>query len=347
MDDIIITGTNTTNIDYLIEYFSKEFRAITIDKELKRYLGVDVTRDYENNTLKLTQVPYTKKISTGASDKPASTPLDPTVNYRELGDGTIPPIYGPTGEFRYAADRTRPDILIAGSQLAAANLNPAQIHIDGIDQVRRYLNHTSELGVTLGGSDKNIQIFGMCDASFIPHSDSKSQLGYAIWLNTTSGAVYCKTKKDTTVSHNSTEAEIKALDLLIRMIIWFRGFLEELGYPQTEPSRILMDNQSAIRMSQLYNNNDNTSHIVMRLNFIHQEVQNKTVVIGYIDTDHNVSDILTKQVQLRFFEPSRDKLLSGFNGIPIPEITTKPKRLPANKGKAHKSSKKSLSKNTN
>ena len=339
VDNIIITGSNTANIDYLIEYFSKEFRAITIDQELKRYLGVDVARDYSNNTILLTQKPYTTSISKNASSRTASTPLNPTINYREQGDGSIPPIWDETGKLRYAADKTKPEIQYAASVLAANNLKPHQIHVDGIDHVKRYLRDTADSGVTLGGNDTELKLFGMCDASFIPHSDSRSQLGYAIWLNKTSGAIYSKTKKDTTVSHNSTIAEIKALDLLIRMIIWFRGFFEEIGYPQTSPTKIYMDNQSAIRMSQMYNNNDNTNHIVMRLNFIHQEVENKTISLHYINTYENVADILTKQVPIGLFSPSREKLLHGFKGQSIPETTSKPKR-----SEVHKASKKVITK---
>jgi hypothetical protein len=46
--------------------------------------------------------------------------------------------------------------------------------------------------------------------------DSKSQLGL-------------KSKRDTTISHSSTEDEIKTIDLAIREATWFRGFLSELG----------------------------------------------------------------------------------------------------------------------
>ena len=50
------------------------------------------------------------------------------------------------------------------------------------------------------------------------------------YLNTTSGAVIAKSKRDTTVSHSSTEAEIKAIDMAIREATWLRGFLLELGF---------------------------------------------------------------------------------------------------------------------
>ena len=66
------------------------------------------------------------------------------------------------------------------------------------------------------GGDPHINLFGYADAAHISQHDSKSQLGFCFFLNTTSGAVVAKSKRDTTVSHSSTEAEIKAVDLAIR-----------------------------------------------------------------------------------------------------------------------------------
>ena len=98
-----------------------------------------------------------------------------------------------------------------------------------------------------------------------------SQLGFCFYLNTSSGAVIAKSKRDTTVSHSSTEAEIKAIDLAIREATWLRGFLHELGYPQHEPTPIYTDNQSALTLANTNNTSDATGHLVLRINYIHQE----------------------------------------------------------------------------
>ena len=59
----------------------------------------------------------------------------------------------------------------------------------------------------------------MTDASHIQHGDSKSQLGFALFLNLSSGTVCARSARDTTVSLSSTDAEIKAVKLALREII--------------------------------------------------------------------------------------------------------------------------------
>ena len=51
------------------------------------------------------------------------------------------------------------------------------------------------------------------------------ELGFTFFLNLNSGTICAKSKRDTTISHSSTEAEIKAIDMAVIKALWFRGFL--------------------------------------------------------------------------------------------------------------------------
>jgi len=73
-----------------------------------------------------------------------------------------------------------------------------------------------------------VELFGMCDAFYIPTYDSKDQLGYAVFLNLNSGAIEAKSCKDSTVSTSAAHVKLKAMYLLMLSIIWTRGFLMEL-----------------------------------------------------------------------------------------------------------------------
>jgi ribosomal protein S24E len=164
----------------------------------------------------------------------------------------------------------------------------------------------------------------MCDGSYIPYGDSKSQMGFAVFLNLESGAILARSHRDSTVSHSSFEIEIKALDELIRALVWVRGFLTELGYDQSEISTpIYIDNEAAIKVGNTYQLSEKTSHMVVRLNYIHQQVRNKTVVLKYIDTGNNVADTLTKALPIDAFIKHTDTLLHGYKGNPIVAQLTK------------------------
>ena len=107
-------------------------------------------------------------------------------------------------------------------------------------------------------------------------SDESRQI--KLFLNLNSGTICAKSKRDFTISHSSTEAEIKAIDLAIIKARWFRRFLEELGFPQIEPTEIITDNKAATTILEHNNHTEKTAHIVMRINFIHQEIEAYTYI---------------------------------------------------------------------
>ena len=54
-------------------------------------------------------------------------------------------------------------------------------------------------------------------------------------------------KKQDRVSKSSTEAEYRVMSTACSEIVWLRGLLEELGFPQTTSTPLHADNTSAIK----------------------------------------------------------------------------------------------------
>ena len=104
-------------------------------------------------------------------------------------------------KWRFLADRTRPDILIAASLIGSGSRNPSDI----FKRVTEYIQGDR---IELGGDEKNIVLFGYSDASYLPHGDSRSQLAYCFFLNLNSGTVCARILKSKTFSYSSTEAEV-------------------------------------------------------------------------------------------------------------------------------------------
>jgi hypothetical protein len=61
----------------------------------------------------------------------------------------------------------------------------------------------------------------------------------------------------------------------------------------------------------------NVGHMMMRINYIYQEVLAKNVEVKYINTHNQVADILTKPLALEQYAVLSDGLLRGFNGVPV------------------------------
>jgi hypothetical protein len=79
-------------------------------------------------------------------------------------------------------------------------------------------------------------------------------------MNLESGTIFARSVKDTCVSHSSCESEIKAIDMAIRQTVWMRGFLEELGFPQKNPTVVHTDSESAIKLKDLCNVSNKPAH---------------------------------------------------------------------------------------
>jgi hypothetical protein len=207
-------------------------------------------------------------------------------------------------------------------KLARAGDTPSINHISGLKHINRYLQGSEHKKLTFGGADREINLFGMSDASYVTKYDSLSQLAYCFFLNKTSGTICARSKKDTTVSHSSAEAEIKAIDIAILKALCLRGLLEELGYPQKEPTIIYTDSISAKTLAETLHTSNASAHLIVRINFIHQEIAAGTISLKYINTDNMVADILTKALSAAPFERHSQTLLSGFDNV-LPDTSAR------------------------
>jgi hypothetical protein len=323
VDDIVITGNSPDAIQKTIKQFEESFRKITYDENMEKYIAIDIRYNKNTQTIYMSQRPYIEKIlkrfnldKEEITTKPTEIPINPKLDYRTPGENENDQIRDLVGSLRFLADRTLPNLLSSVSLIARGAHNPSNNHLEGGKQILKYLNNHQDDYMKVGG-DPHINLFGYTDASYVPGADSKSQLGYCFYLNLTSGAIVARSKKDTTISHSSTEAEIKAIDLAIREATWLRGFLSELGFPQQGPTIIWTDNASADLLARTNNISDMTSHMVMRINYIYQEQKMGNIKLQWIDTDSNVSDVLTKPLPIALFQRHSEKLLRGHNGRPV------------------------------
>ena len=75
---------------------------------------------------------------------------------------------------------------------------------------------------------------------------------------------------------------------------WIRSLLSEIGYTQTGPTTLHMDNQSAIQVAKNPEHHGRMKHLDLRFYWLRDEVEKGTFNVKYIPTDHMVVDLLTK-----------------------------------------------------
>jgi hypothetical protein len=226
-----------------------------------------------------------------------------------------------TGAFRFIADRARPDILVAVGEISTGGASSASdLHLKSSEKVKCYLNTTNDLSLVFRNNNSTLKIFGYSDASYITSGNSKSRLGGCVFMNYDSGAIRTfsrnSTTSGTTLSHSSTEAEIKALDELIREIMHILDIVEFVSGKYLEPVIIYVDNKSAITLMETLKVNNRVKHINLRISFIREMINLKIIELHFVPTAFNVADILTKPLDIETFIRLRDILMNGHGGLP-------------------------------
>ena len=294
-----------------MEVFLTHVRKAVMFDDAKLYLSMDIIRSADLTMFYVSQQRYIEEHF-GDFLKKYRTPMSTTTNLREAEPNTANESLLPiTGKLRWLADRTRPDILVALGEVSTGGAEyPSDLHMQVATRIQNYLTTTKEKRLCLGGTDPII-LFGYCDASYITAGKSKSRLGSCLFLNKTSGSISSISRNDKTVSHSSCEAEIKALDMLFREIVVTRSLLEFLGCPQTEATRIYIDNKSAIELCRTLKSNNNVRHINVRINYIRELINQRVIELIFVPSELNVADALTKALDRVHHDRHTTILLEG------------------------------------
>jgi hypothetical protein len=90
-----------------------------------------------------------------------------------------------------------------------------------------------------------------------------------------------------------------------------RGFLVELGFLQTEPTVLYTDSAAAIDLGELFHVGKNSIYMTMRLTFIHECIQDKTISLKNINTYLQLTNLLPASAH----ELHTQCLMKGHYGI--------------------------------
>jgi hypothetical protein len=310
-------------IDEFMKRIQGEIKKATLYCPLGRYLGIDCRQ--EGNHMFLSQQYYVEtemNLPLLETNRAVKIPMSNTVNLRvAVPNQENENLLAVTGKLRYLADRTRPDILTALGEISTGGTpHPSDLHMTVSRQIVSFLMNTSSRCLMLGGSGAIIP-FAYSDAAYITVGNSKSRLGGCVFLGLNSGAIESWSQNDTLVSHSSFESEIRALDLLIRTMVHVRNLLKFLKMMADDapPSILYVDNESMIKRSDSLKSVQKTRHINVAINYIREQINERTISLTWISTELNVADCLTKALHHTLFMRHTDKLLYGHGGVlPVP-----------------------------
>ena len=136
-------------------------------------------------------------------------------------------------------------------------------------------------GLYLTKGSLMLQVY--CDSDWAGDPlDRRSTIGYGVFLGPC--LVSWCAKKQKVVSRSSTEAEYRALAMVVAELYWIRMLLKDRCIPLLSPPTVWCDNQSAIALATNPVYHAQTKHIEIDFHFIREKIQNKDVQIHYIST---------------------------------------------------------------
>ncbi|KAK1617826.1 hypothetical protein QYE76_023343 [Lolium multiflorum] len=268
VDDIIVTASSTSLLEGLLARLHSEF-AMTDLGDLHYFLGMKVSRSSAG--LFLSQRQYALDIlqRAGMSDcHPSPTPVD-TSSKLSASDGDLLPdatdYRSIVGGLQYLT-LTRPDLSYAVQQACLHMHAPRTSHLALVKRVLRYVRGTLEFGLQLHASSSTALV-AYSDADWAGCPDSS---GYCVYFG--DSLVSWSSKRQTTVSRSSAEAEYRAVAHAVAECCWLRQLLQELHRPLSSATVVYCDNVSAIYMSSNPVQHKRTKHIEIDIHFVREKV---------------------------------------------------------------------------
>ncbi|KAL8145624.1 hypothetical protein AgCh_003680 [Apium graveolens] len=308
VDDIILTGTDLLAIQSLKSHLHIVFGIKDLGK-LYYFLGLEI--GYLTDGIVVTQHKFTKELLSDCGldlHKRVVTPLPVTLKL-STDSGTLfpdPELYRSlVGKLNFLT-HTRPDLSFAVQTLSQFMHFPRSTHFEALHHTLRYVAHTVSQGILLKASSSlSLQAFSDSDWASCPDS-RKSITGYLLLLG--QSPITWKSKKQSTISKSSSEAEYRALACAAAEVTWLVRLLGDFGITDLTPVTLHCDNQSASHIAKNPVFHERTKHIEIDCHFTRDKVLEGLIQLAYLPTNAQLADFLTKSLHSPQFNLLLSKL---------------------------------------
>jgi len=139
----------------------------------------------------------------------------------------------------------------------------------------------------------SLQLHAYCDATWASDSFDRCSLSaYCVFLG--GSLIAWKTKKQTSVSRSSTEAELRAMALVTAEVTWLRWFLADFGVSVSIPTPLLTDSTGAISIARDPVKHELTKHIGVDSYYTRPQVHDDVIDLRYVPSKLQLADFFTK-----------------------------------------------------
>ena len=184
--------------------------------------------------------------TTGLAASPAIEQLFDVRDVSRVEEEEWAKFHSMVAKLLYLVKRTEPECLTAVSFLATRVTKCTADDVGKLARLVRYIRRTKDRGIVLRPGLLGICVRVFVNAAFGVHNDFRSHTCSCIVIGDT-GAVHCRSCKQTSANKPSTEAELMAASDSANQGLYLRHFLIDQGY-DTGPVTIYQDNTSTMAL---------------------------------------------------------------------------------------------------
>lgn len=310
VDDLCLISNSMERMNDIKSALSAEFEMTDIGP-IDTFLGMHVQRNERTGTLSMGQTQYMKNVLKKfdmESCKTASTPMEVGLSLEKSENGKCDKPYRELiGCLTYATTATRPDLCAATGYFGQFQNSYSDEHFGYAKHILRYVRGTLDLKLKYQRDPLAKVLVGYADADWAgDKNDRKSVSGYV--FKVFGNVVSWSSRKQSTVSLSSTEAEYVSLAQGACEAIWLRNLLHDLGIDCNGPVTIFEDNTSCIKIAEAPRDHRKMKHVDVKYNFIRDEIVAKTIKVEYLQSSEQTADIMTKPLGKTAFQKHRGNL---------------------------------------
>ncbi|GJR53616.1 putative ribonuclease H-like domain-containing protein [Tanacetum coccineum] len=293
VDDIIFGSTNKELCTGFEKLMKDKFQMSSMG-EPNLFLGLQVQQKHDG--IFISQDKYVDEIlkKFNYNDvKSSTTPVDlekPLVKDGDADDVDVHLYRSMIRSLMYLI-ASGPDIMFAVCACARFQVNPKTSHLTAVKRIFKYLKGKPKLGLWYS-RDSPFELVAYTDSDYAGATqDMKSTTGGCQFLGNSLISWQCK--KQTVVSTSTNKAEYVSAASYCGQVLWIQNQLLDYGYNFMN-TMIHIDNTSTICIIENPVQRSKTKHIEIRHHFIRDCNTKKLIQMVKIDTEYNVTDLLTK-----------------------------------------------------
>ncbi|CAL0319322.1 unnamed protein product [Lupinus luteus] len=314
VDDLLITGSNKSEIAAVKKSLSSEFELSDLGK-LAYFLGIEFVQHKDGIFM------HQKKYILEVLDRfnllecnPADTPVE--ANLKLGACETKAKVAGTmfrqlVGCLRFLC-HSRPEISFGVGLVSRHMSSPRNSHLIAAKRILRYLKGILDHGVLFpykkSETKQNVlQLKAYTDSDWCGDQvDRRSTMSYVFFLG--EAPISWSSKKQDVVALSTCKAEYIAACNGACQGVWIQALMKELSLSNGEAVELKVDNQSAINLAKNPVFHGRSKHIEIKFHYLRDQVAKGRIKLQHCETDLQIADVLTKSLKFARFRILRDKM---------------------------------------